>query len=194
VLVDKNTISRHLREREIRRQIRYNHVRKAVAGRLPTGLHEFLQTFGGALLGFFIVAELLAYFADVKPLYTLSALGTLYSMQATYYKYKLSVDPAYIVPKCKCAGLGNDKTDVVLRSSESAIFGVPNSVLATLLYPTLFVLVYSGHEQAALPIGLLGVVGSAYLSYVMVVRLASLCSICVNVAALNVLILWQLAF
>lgn len=194
MLVDKNTISRRLREREIRRQIRYNHLRKAVVSRLPKVLREFLQTLGGALLGFFIVAELLSYFAGVKPLYALSAFGALYSMQASYYKYKLSVDPAYTVPKCKCAGLANDKTDAVLRSSESAIFGLPNSVLATLLYPALFVLVYLGHEQAALPIGLLAVVGSAYLSYVMVVRLASLCSICVNVAALNVLILWQLAF
>lgn len=194
MLADKNTIARRARERELRRQIRYNNLRKAVVSRLPTALQEFLQTVGGALLGFLIVAELLSYFAGVNPLYTLSALGTLYSMQASYYKYKLSVDPAFTVPRCKCAGVANDKTEAVLRSSESAIFGLPNSALGSLLYPALFVLVYLGHEHLALPLGLLAVVGSAYLSYVMVVRLASLCSICVNIAALNVLILWQLAF
>lgn len=162
--------------------------------RLPAVLPDFLQMLVGTLLAFWILATLLLHFADVKPLYTLSVLGLLYSLQVTYYKIRLSVDPIYTVPKCRCAGRGSDKTEVVLRSRESAILGIPNSVLATLLYAALFVLVYLGHEGAALPLGILAAVGSAYLSYVMVVRIASLCPTCVNVAAVNALILWQLAF
>ena len=164
-----------------------------MVSRLPTVLPDFLQMLVGTLIAFWIVATLLSYFADVKPLYTLSVLGLLYSLQVTYYKIRLAVDPTYTVPKCRCAGRASDQTEIVLRSRESAVLGIPNSVLSTLLYAALFVLVYLEHEGAALPLGILAVVGSAYLSYVMVVRIASLCPTCVNVAAVNALILWQLA-
>ena len=188
-----NTISRRAREREIRRGILHNRIRRAVVDRLPAALPDFLQTLMGALIAFWILAALLSYFADVKPLYTLAALGLLYSLQLTYYKVKLSVDPTYTVPRCRCAGQASDKTEIVLRSPESAILGTPNSVLSASLYSALLALAFSGHEGATVPLGILAAVGSAYLSYVMVARLASLCPICVNVAAVNALILWELA-
>jgi hypothetical protein len=40
-------------------------------------------------------------------------------------------------------------------------------------------------------LAILAVLGSLYLSYVMVVKITSLCGTCINVAALNVLILLQ---
>lgn len=55
-------------------------------------------------------------------------------LHVTYYKIRLSVEPNYTVPKCRCTGRESDKTEVVLRSRESAILGIPNSILATLLY------------------------------------------------------------
>jgi uncharacterized membrane protein len=186
------TIARRAREQELRRQIRYNRVRKLVAGRLPVVLPEFLRMLLGSLLGFAILAELLRYFADIDPLYVLPGLGLLYSTQASFYAYRLAVDPTYEVPKCGCAGAANDKTEVVLRSSESSILGVPNSVLATALYVVLLILVYLEQDTLALLPAIVAVAGSIYLGYVMVVRLASLCPTCVNIAALNVLILVQL--
>ena len=163
-----------------------------MVGRLPVVLPEFLKMLLGSLLGFAILAGLLRYFTDINPLYVLLGLGLLYSTQASFYAYRLAVDPTYEVPKCGCASAANDKTEVVLRSSESSILGVPNSVLATALYVVLLILVYLDQDMAALLPAIVAVVGSIYLGYVMVVRLASLCPTCVNIAALNVLILVQL--
>jgi uncharacterized membrane protein len=188
-----STIARRAREREMQRQIRYNRIRKAVVGRLPALLPEFVRTLLGSLLGFGLSAELLRYFADVKPLYVLPVLGFIYSTQASIYKYRLATDPAYTIPKCGCAGAANDKTEVVLRSSKSAILGIPNSVLGTALYAALLLLVYLQQDVAALLLAIVALVGSVYLSYVMVGRIASLCPICINIAALNVLILLQFA-
>lgn len=186
-----STISQRIREREIQRQIRYNRIRKAVVGRLPTLLPEFVKMLLASVLGFGIIAELLRYFADVRPLYVLPALGLVYSMQASFYNYKLAVDPGYKIPKCRCAGAANDKTEVVLQSSESAILRIPNSVLGTALYAALVLLVYVQHDVAAMLLAIVAGLGSVYLSYVMVGKIASLCPICINIAALNVLILLQ---
>jgi len=154
-------------------------------------LPEYVKMLFGSLLGFGIVAELLRSFTDVNPLYVLTLFGLLYSLQASFYKYKLAVDPTYEVPKCGCAGAANDKTEVVLRSSASSILGIPSSVLATVLYVVVLLLVYLQHDSAAMLPAILAVAGSIYLGYVMVVRLAGLCPTCVNIAALNVLILVQ---
>jgi uncharacterized membrane protein len=190
---EPSTIARRAREREIQRQIGYNRIRRAAVGRLPTLLPDYLRMLLGSLLGFAVLAELLRYFADVPPLYLLPAFGLLYSTQASFYKYKLAADPDFKVPTCGCAGAANDKTEAVLRSSESTVLGVPNSVLGTALYAALLLLVYLQHDVAAIVPAIAAVLGSAYLSYVMVGKIASLCPICINIAALNVLILVQFA-
>ena len=64
-------------------------------------------------------------------------------------------------------------------------------MLGALLSAALLVLIYINERDAALSLAILAVVGSVYLSYVMVAKIASLCTTCVNVAALNVLILLQ---
>ncbi len=186
------TIFHRAREREIRGRILHERIRQALVSRLPAELPDFLQMLLGSLIGFWILAALLSYFADVKPLYIFAGLGLVYSLQLTYYKIKVSLDPTYTIPKCRCAGRANDKTELVLRSRESAILGTPNSVISTLLYAALFVVLSTGTHGVALALGVLAVVGSTYLSYVMVVRIASLCPTCVNIVALNALILWQL--
>jgi hypothetical protein len=65
-------------------------------------------------------------------------------------------------------------------------------VLGSAFYVALAILIHLNHGAAATALGAVAVLLSAYLGYVMVVRIASLCPNCVNVAALNVLILWQL--
>jgi uncharacterized membrane protein len=186
-----NMISRHLREREIRQRILQNRIRNAVTGRLPALLPEFLRMLAGSLIGFGVIAELLRHFSDVNPVYVLLALNLLFSIQVTHLKYRLSVDPDYRIPGCGCTGAANDKTDAVLRSRESAVLGIPNSVLAVGLYSAMFLAVHFHHDLAAIGLAILAVLGSGYLGYVMVVRIASLCPICINIAALNVLILLQ---
>ena len=186
-----SVISRRVREREVRRQLLHNRLRKAGLRLVPALLREFLKMMTASLIGYWIIAELLAYVSGPRPLYTLTVLALVYSLQATYYKYRLSVDPGYRIPRCNCAGSGNDDTETVLRSRHSAVLKVPNSVLGALLYAALLVLVYINERDAALSLAILAVVGSVYLSYVMVAKIASLCTTCVNVAALNVLILLQ---
>jgi uncharacterized membrane protein len=126
-------------------------------------------------------------------LYSLAVFGLVYSLQATYYKYRLSTDPDYKVPKCRCAGSRNDNTEVVLQSRESATLGIPKSVFGAVLYSALFVMVYAQDTEAALSLAIIAVLMSVYLSYVMVIRVKSLCMNCINVASLNALILWQLS-
>jgi uncharacterized membrane protein len=56
----------------------------------------------------------------------------------------------------------------------------------------LFASVYLGHIELARSLAILAVLASAYLSYAMVVKIGGLCVNCISVAALNLLILWNL--
>jgi uncharacterized membrane protein len=193
-------IVRRVRERDIRRQILYNHVRKVsadsflanrAANRIPALLPEYLKMVTGSVLGFWIIATVLEYLFHAKPLYLLPVFGLIYSMQTIYYKHRLSVDPGYKIPRCRCAGRGSDDTEIVLQSRESAILGIPNSVLGAVYYPVLLLLVSVNHTDTAMGMATGAVLVSLYLSYVMVARIAKLCVNCINLAALNGLILWQ---
>ena len=189
-------ISRLTHESERRRQLLHNRVRNAgihAARRLPAVQAEFLKMLTASVIGFWILTELLAYISPAEPLYTLPALGLLFSAQATLYKVKLAKDPDFEVPSCGCGLSRPDDTASVLRSRESSILGIPNSVLAIVLYVALLAAVFASRHDAAIALAVVGGMASAYLSHVMVFRLASLCSTCVNVAALNVLILVELA-
>ncbi len=185
-------ISRRVREREVRRQLLHNRLRKATVRLVPALLPEFLKVATASLIGLWIIAELLAHISGPRPLYTLTVLGLVYSLQVTYYRYRLSADSGYRIPKCNCAGGGNGDTETVLRSRHGAVLRIPNSVLGAALYSALFVFVYVNDRDAALLLAILAVLGSLYLSYAMVVKITSLCATCINVAALNVLILLQL--
>jgi len=196
-----SAISLNVRQREVRRQLIYNRVRKVAASnslrrfladRIPAVPAEFLKLLAGSLLGYWIVVSLLAHFFHFNPVYTLSAFGLLYSIQAVYYKYRLAKDPSYRIPRCRCAGRRNDNAEAVLQSRESAIFGIPNAVLGIVLYVALPLSVYRQFTQAALPLAAIAVLVSLYLGYVMVFRIRNLCINCINVLALNGLILWWL--
>jgi uncharacterized membrane protein len=86
----------------------------------------------------------------------------------------------------------NDKTELVLKSQGSTLFGIPNPVWGLALYTTLLVLVSLQYRAAAEALAVVGVLVSVYLGYSMVVRIRALCPTCVSIAALNVLILVQL--
>jgi uncharacterized membrane protein len=185
-------VSRIARESESRRQLLSSHARAArlrVAGRIPAALTEYLKLLAASVIGFWILTALIASISPADVLYTAPALGLLFSAQATLYKVKLAKDPAFEIPGCGCGGNRMDDTASVLRSRHSALLGVPNSVFALLLYVALIAAVAGGRTGAAIVLAVGAVVTSAYLGYVMVFRLASLCHLCVDVSALNVLIL-----
>jgi uncharacterized membrane protein len=185
-------VSRLARESESRRQVLHSRARAAglrAAGRIPAALTEYLKVLAASVIGYWILTALLASVSPADVLYTLPALGLLFSGQATLYKVKLAKDPAFEIPSCGCGGNRTDDTAAVLRSRESSILGVPNSVFAILLYVALIAAVAGGRTEAAIVLAVAAVVTSAYLGYMMVFRLAILCQLCVNVSALNALIL-----
>ncbi len=197
----RSAMSRRMRESDARRQHLENHLRRIGARLVPGGyaregtgelLAEFLKTVLGAIIGLWIIASVIAYFFGAKPVYTLATLGLFYSLQAAYYKYRLALDPGYTIPKCKCAGRRNDNTKAVLLSKESAMLKVPNAVVGAFVFVALALLVYTGRERGALLLAGVAVLASVYLGWVMVVKIANLCNTCMNIAAVNVLILWQL--
>ena len=194
-------ILRRVQEQDIRRQIRHDRVRKAAIrllrdARVRVGVPDLLPDYAKALLGstlgFWIIAWVLSHTLHAKPLYTFLTFGFIYSTQAAYYTYRLSIDPTFRIPRCGCAGAGRDDSEVVLRSRQSLMWKIPNVALGVLTYAALAVLTFQGHLVAATAVAVLAVAGSAYLGYVMVVRLSALCSTCVNIAAVNLMILSQL--
>ena len=77
----------------------------------------------------------------------------------------------------------------MLRSPASTILKVPNALLGMLFYAALVALVATGNDAAALPLAVVAVAASAALGVVMVIGVRALCPICINTAAMNVLIL-----
>src|SRR5271169_4367034 len=130
----RNTIARRVQEREVRRQILFNRGRKIthkylrrLVPKRPTTLGgEFLRMWLGSLAAFWIIAKLLAYLPHVNSEIVLLLFGLLFSMQASYYESKLSRDPNYKIPRCgACSSRKDDNTETVLRSSDSALLGIP---------------------------------------------------------------------
>lgn len=185
-------VSRIAGESESRRRVLHSSTRAAglrAAGRMPTALAEYLKMLVASVAGFWILTALLASISPADVLYLLATFGLLFSAQATLYKVKLARDPDFEIPNCGCGGSRADDTAAVLRSRESSILGVPNSVLAILLYAALLAAIAGGYSEAAIALAVAAAVTSAYLGYVMVFRLASLCQTCINISALNWLIL-----
>lgn len=178
-------VQRRAQARDIERQIRYNSARKAVAARLPALLPEYLKVLLGAMIGFWLISAALGLLG-ARPIYTYAVLGLVFSLQATWYKRQLARDPNFRVKRCNCGGVRKDSTETVLSSSASTMLGVPNSVLGALLYSGLIVLLYRGEITAALIVALAAALVSAWLAYVMIIRIKGLCSTCINIAALNI--------
>ena len=194
-------IMRRARERDTERLVLYDRTRRATVetwrevrarNPFPALLPEYLKVLIGSILGFWLLAWPVAEFFDVPRLYTYALLGLVFSLQATHYKYQLAKDPEYKVRRCNCGGARKDGTETVLKSGASTIAGIPNSLLGAALFGVLLVSIYSGYTGTAQLVAAAGVLVSAYLAFVMIVRVGALCSTCINIAALNVLILWQL--
>lgn len=179
------------REAELRTLLLQQRLRNAVR-RLPQALRDFVRMLAAAAVGFGILAELLAWLTPLEPLPALAALALLFSAQAASYAVRLARDPDFEIPSCGCGTSVNDDSTAVLRSPQSRILGVPISAYGVLLYTGLLLAVITDVSAATVVLALAAGVSSVYLGYVMVVRLASVCTLCVNVAALNLLILLQL--
>lgn len=187
-----NSAANPLKGRELERQLLQDRVRKAVLRHLPEQLPDYLKMLVGTLIVFGTASFLLRRFTNFNPLWMLVAVALGYSLRSAYYKLRITADPGYAIPKCGCAGAVSDRTEVVLRSAHSDFFGVPNGALGALLYVALLVAMQLDLHNAAIGVAVAAVVASAYLGYVMVIRIGALCPTCVTIAGLNLLIVWQL--
>jgi uncharacterized membrane protein len=187
-----NSAANPVKGRELQRQLLQNRVREAVLRHLPEQLPDYLKMLVGTVIVFGTASFLLRRFTNFNPLWLLVGLALAYSLRSAYYKLRITADPGYAIPKCGCAGAVNDRTEVVLRSRHSDFLGVPNGVLAALLYVALLVAMHLDLHSAALALAVAAVVVSGYLGYLMVVRIGALCPTCVTIAGLNLLIVWQL--
>ncbi len=179
------------REAEIRSLLLQQRLRN-VARRLPLALRDYVRMLAAAAVGYGLLTALVAWLTPVEPVYALASVTLLFSGQAASYHVRLARDPDFVIPACGCGAGAKDDTAVVLRSRESTIIGVPNAFLGALLYSALLVAAATGRDEAVVALALVAGLTSAWLGYAMVVRLASVCSLCVNVAALNLLLLVQL--
>jgi uncharacterized membrane protein len=194
------TISRRAGEREVRRLVWYAHTRRAGADGasfmgdfgnwLPVIWRDFAKITSGALLAFWLIGYLLSA-AGIEPLLVYLLLAFFYSVQSTYYKYRLAADPDYKLPKCQCAETPHSvDTEKVLKSTEGELLSwVPNSLLAAIFYAAVLTLACDHQLFAVGSLALAACLFSAYLGYVMVYRIGGLCANCINIGALNVLVL-----
>ncbi len=189
------------RERDTERLLLYDRTRlatkqkwMAVSARspFPAMLAEYLKVLAGSVIGFWLLAWPVSAFFDSSRLYTYAVLGLLFSLQATHHKYRLAKDPEYELRRCNCGGARKDGTKAVLQSSASAVAGIPTSLLGVAIYGVFLGMIYSGQMGIALVLATAGLVASAYLAFVMIARIGALCATCINIAALNVLLVWQL--
>jgi uncharacterized membrane protein len=179
------------RETEVRSLLLQQRLRNA-RRRLPPALRDYARLLTTAVLGYGLLTALLEWLTPIDTLYALPALALLFSVQATSYGVKATRDPDFVVPGCGCGGVTTDDTAAILRSSESKIAGMPISVLGVLLYTALLAAVAADTHAVVSTLAVVAALASAYLGYVMVARIASVCGLCVNVAALNVLLLVHL--
>ncbi len=189
-------VAANARQRELQRQLRYNKLRRAaaqpkglLASKVPPLLDEYVRASLTASIGCWVIGLLLSATPGIHPLYTFASLGLVYSSQSTYHKYRLANDPHYKVPRCKCASRRHDDSEKVLRSRASTIAGVPNSLLGALVYAAAIVFVAMGHTIMLVPLAALAVLTSVYLAHAMVFKIGGLCSTCVTLGALNLLVL-----
>jgi len=138
--------------------------------------------------------DYMKFYNGINTIHVYVGLGILYSLQATFYKYKMLKDPEYVPPKCKCGNKPTINTKTVLESDESSLFfGIPNSIFGIGLYPLIGYLTYLQFESAVIGMLVIAATISFYLAYKMIYDIGSLCSLCINVYAVNVLLVIKVA-
>lgn len=193
----RDVIGRHVVQRDVELQRQRANLGRearqalrAVGTALPPLLPEYAKMLGGSILGFWIIAWC-ASLVHIPAVWTYLAFGMLYAGQATWYGHKLAIDPAFRIPRCGCTGATEDNAESVLRSESGRLLGVPNAVWALLLYVLMIALVLIDQRLGLRVAAITMVSASATLGFVMIVRIRALCTTCINMAAINVLLLWR---
>ena len=141
------------------------------------------------------------YVFGINQLMFYHFVGFCCSIQTTYYKWKIAMDPSY-VSSCNCAqSFTEEKMASVLKvlnhEKGSMLFNIPNSIFGILFYGGLMFLRFYFPEFAIVSalVAIATVVscmGSMYLWKVMVFEIRSICILCMTIHATNFLSLLYL--
>jgi uncharacterized membrane protein len=156
---------------------------------------SFVFIFGGLL------SLLMETLTGINKIYIYFLIGLIVSLQATYYKFRVWIDPNYR-PDCNCVepeSIIPSKQDMmdgifnVLGHKKSAImFNIPNTVFGILFYCfMIFINIGQIYQVDAITFFLTCVscLGSLYLWYTMIYEVKSICVICSSIHAISFLTL-----
>src|SRR3989338_2492818 len=116
----------------------------------------------------------------------LSSIGVALSLYALFVKHQLSKNKNY---RAVCDINDNISCTKAMRSEYGSLFILPNSAFGVLFYATMLLLSAFDEIKAVFWLGVLAVIGSAYLAYVSFFKLKVVCLVCTVAYAVNILLL-----
>jgi len=160
-----------------------------------------LKFFTVVAIGALLISMIFNVITGASNVYVYFLIGLAVSIQATYYKFRVWMNPSY-KPDCDCAQLEHfipSKRDMmngvftVLDHKKSALlFNVPNTVFRILFYAFMIFINYKQiylFAPLTLLLTLISCSGSIYLWYTMIVEVGSVCVLCSTIHAINFLTL-----
>lgn len=167
---------------------------------------ESVREFVTISTGVAVLAMVLAFFG-LEKLYIYYAIGLYCSSLATYYKYKVWVDPSFKPKNCNCVDTNSYSQSamkgiltVLDHKKGSMLFNIPNSVFGILFYSFLILVHLFGMNQMFLIYymirlgSLVSCVGGVFLWYTMVYEVRSICILCMTIHSVNFLTFVRLFF
>lgn len=154
-------------------------------------------------IGISFLVKIIGMFFDdvfgVNQLYVFLLVGLYGSLQATYLKFRVWLNPEYKSKYCNCVGAESEQNDkmsnvmngimtVLDHNKGSLLFNIPNSVFGIFFYVLLIGITYYQFSWAHLVTETLiwiSCVGSLFLWYTMVFEVRSICMLCVSIYAAN---------
>ncbi len=193
-------IDKRVRERDVRRRLLYNNARKnlssafSLGGRIselmPEIPTEYVKATLAAVAAFWLIVRGLHWAFGVDAIVCYALFGMIYTLQSSYYSYRLLRDPNFRIPRCACAKRSlHENSEQVLTTTTGLIRWMPVTLPAALFYGLLLT-PWTRHYPTTLPVVAATVcLLTLRLGYLMVFRIRSLCSNCISLGALNWLIL-----
>jgi uncharacterized membrane protein len=142
---------------------------------------------------------ILSLLLELNMLIPFHFVGLLVSLVATYYKYKVWVNPSYKSSYCNCSNASYKETKmkgiltVLDHKKGSLLFNIPNSLFGIFYYASmLFIDIMELMDillvkYLVLFLMIVSCVGSCFLWYTMVFQIRSICILCMTIHAINLL-------
>ncbi|VBB19004.1 hypothetical protein YASMINEVIRUS_1536 [Yasminevirus sp. GU-2018] len=150
-----------------------------------------------------VASVAMEHFLGCSRIYLYFLIGLYVSSLASYYKYRVWMDPSYR-PDCDCAqpepdtfipttqNMMDGVFTVLAHKKSALLLGIPNTVFGMVFYTGMILINYYKfpfcHELTLLST-IVSCTGSVYLWYTMVNEVRSVCVICSSIHAISFLTL-----